>query len=128
MGHFYLCKLLTETLIKTAFESGNISRIISVSSGAQMAAPNPIKSWLIDDTNIQNKTEYGPILNYAFSKACNILFAKEYNDRYYNKNVYAVSLHPGEIYTELDRYMVCINPTITALLKSILFLLGYGLL
>ncbi len=82
-----------------------------------MAAPKHIEQWLISDDKVQDKNAYGPLLNYGFSKACNVLFAKEFNKRYSHKNVYAVSLHPGPICdTKLERNLIIINKFITDIL------------
>eukprot|EP01084_Bolivina_argentea_P008063 15080_1 len=120
IGHYYMTKLLTPMLVKTASNSDNISRVISVSSEGHKNTYNNMRLWLINDNMIQNKSEYSWFWGYGFSKACNILFAKEYNKRYSKQNVYAMSLHPGEIYTELGRHAMVINPTVTAILQEMI--------
>merc|ERR1712244_109297 len=89
-------------MIETATDK-SIGRVIVVASWAQKWSHSPLNDWLMNDALIQNKDTFNSLYNYAFSKVCNILFAKEYNERYKNKNVYAVSIHPGTISTELVR-------------------------
>eukprot|EP01083_Nonionella_stella_P173461 598436_1 len=102
VGHYYLSKLLLPVLIKTA-TNGAIGRVISVASYAHHASPKPLVDWLKNDSLIQDPSQYGVMRLYGLSKACNILFAKEWNERHGKDNVYAVSLHPGTIGTELVR-------------------------
>lgn len=113
VGHFYLTQLLNPILIQTASALNIISRVIVVSSEAHNVAPNPMEPWLKNDNMIQDESEYGMLRLYGFSKACNILFSNEYNERYSDKNVYAVSLHPGGITTELGRNL---NPMIRSVM------------
>ena len=125
IGHFYLTSLLTPILKQTALNEKNgnrkISRVISVSSSAHNMAPKPISDWFINDNLIQNKNEYGQWQNYGLSKAANILFANEYNKRYNNSNIYAISLHPGPIPTDLQRHM---HPILKWLWHKVLAPLG----
>ena len=120
VGHFYLTQLLNPILVQSASASNSISRVISVSSEAHNAAPYPIDPWLRNDAMIQNESNYGLITMYGFSKACNILFSNEYNERYSDENVYAVSLHPGGIATELGRNLSPMIRSILTLFKPLI--------
>jgi len=103
LGHFYLTTLLTNLLLKS-----KPSRVINVSSGAHNQCPNPfidhLKNYL-QKSDGPPKDPYSPWGNYGISKACNILFAREYNRRYQALGITSVSLHPGVIPTDLSRNM-----------------------
>ncbi|KAJ8041755.1 WW domain-containing oxidoreductase [Holothuria leucospilota] len=89
LGHFYLIKLLEETLIQSA-----PSRVVVVASESH-------SSNKLDLTTLSmKKSEYWPILAYGRSKLCNVLMSYETNRRLKDKGVTCVSLHPGNmIYT-----------------------------
>ena len=110
IGHFYLTMGLTPLMQQTAGaikkkSVRSISRVIVVASYAHQFAHKPLTEWLMNDKLIQSPEAFGKlrIESYGFSKACNILFAAEYNKRYLEKGVGAMSLHPGTISTELIR-------------------------
>eukprot|EP01083_Nonionella_stella_P084846 234943_1 len=106
IGHHYLTQLLTSLLIRTAAQSKRISRVIAVSSDAHKNwSPRSLHPWLINDSMVQDATQFGAYNNYGFSKACNVLFAMEYTSRHAKDKVYAVSLGPGPVYTEIARNM-----------------------
>jgi NAD(P)-dependent dehydrogenase (short-subunit alcohol dehydrogenase family) len=99
LSHYYLTRLLTPNLQQTPN-----SRIINLSSIAHNAAPQPFSEWinqhclmpqgpLKDEYSSQGFTEYG------ISKACMILFAREYQKR--NSKIMSVSVHPGDVDTKL---------------------------
>jgi NAD(P)-dependent dehydrogenase (short-subunit alcohol dehydrogenase family) len=90
--HFLLTNLLVDELRK-----GAPSRVVMVSSLLHRRG-----RIFFEDVNL--KTNYEPQLAYAQSKLANILFAKEFNKRWEQKGIKAVSLHPGVIRTELGRY------------------------
>eukprot|EP01084_Bolivina_argentea_P033218 61471_1 len=108
LGHFYLTQRLTDLLIESVSDNG-ISRVINTASGAYMQAPTDINSWLISQDKLKDKNEYSGMRHYGLTKALNIIYAKEYNKRYADKGVYAVSLHPGIIKTGLQRYNFYFN-------------------
>nr|CAG8594058.1 14040_t:CDS:2 [Entrophospora candida]CAG8601672.1 3215_t:CDS:2 [Entrophospora candida] len=86
VGHFYLTKLLLPTI-----EASAPSRIVN----------NGIEFDKINDPNA-----HSPIERYGVSKLSNILFTVELNKRLEGKQVYANSLHPGSIHTELFRGII----------------------
>jgi len=103
LGHFYLTLLLTNVLLQS-----KPSRVINVSSALSSSAPNPfinhLKSY-IQKSDGPPKENYAPMAYYGISKACNLLFAREYNRRYQSLGITSVSLHPGVIPTDLSRNM-----------------------
>ncbi|XXG98402.1 hypothetical protein Hte_004725 [Hypoxylon texense] len=90
LGHFLLFHLLKDALLASASPSFN-SRAISVSSSAHRAG-----SINFDDLMFE-KAEYDPMAAYAQSKLANIHFANEIDRRYQDRNLRAMSLHPGSI-------------------------------
>jgi len=102
IGHFYL----TELLLKKLEESGTReepSRVIALSSVALylFGFDEGIR---FDDLSA-DKT-YSRWERYGQSKLANLLFARELTKRMQERNVIAVSLHPGAIPgTNLSRYM-----------------------
>ena len=55
-----------------------------------------------DDINWEKS--YNPVMAYGQSKLANVLFTNELAKRLENTGVYAYSLHPGSVQTELLRY------------------------
>ncbi|CAJ0634031.1 16564_t:CDS:2 [Entrophospora sp. SA101] len=97
VGHFYLTKLLLPTI-----EASAPSRIVNVSSLAYKFAPEGgIEFDKINDPDAQ-----ASMRRYGVSKLSNILFTVELNKRLEGKQVYANTLHPGAIKTELTRGLV----------------------
>jgi len=104
LGHYYLTRLLIDNLIKTPY-----SRIINVSSIAHNAAPEPFSDWINKHYQLKQgpqKEEYSPqgFKDYGITKACQIIFTYELNNRYKDKLVKSVSLHPGSIDTKIWNY------------------------
>jgi NAD(P)-dependent dehydrogenase (short-subunit alcohol dehydrogenase family) len=91
VGHFLLTNLLIEEL-----KAGAPSRVIMVSALLHLKG-----RIFFEDINLRHN--YSAIMGYCQSKLANILFAKEFNKRWEQKGIKAVSLHPGVINTELTR-------------------------
>ena len=92
LGHFLLTNLLLDLLKKA-----NKSRIVCVSSIAH--------TWCnINWQDINWEKSYNPVMAYGQSKLANVLFTNELAKRLENTGVYAYSLHPGSVQTELLRY------------------------
>mmetsp|Transcript_33066 Transcript_33066/g.28979 ORF Transcript_33066/g.28979 Transcript_33066/m.28979 type:complete len:357 (+) Transcript_33066:84-1154(+) len=108
LGHFYLTERLTPLLKKSA-SATSISRVINTASVAYMGAPGDIKSWLINEDKLADKNEYAPMQQYGLTKACNIIYGKEYNKRNSKDNVYSLSLHPGAIKSGLQAHNTYLN-------------------
>jgi NAD(P)-dependent dehydrogenase (short-subunit alcohol dehydrogenase family) len=93
-GHFMLTALLFPIISKNG-------RIVNHSSGAHhMAAPD------FPFSNIQSETSYDPWVAYGNSKAANLLFTYELNNRLArssdSRGIISVALHPGYTNTNLQ--------------------------
>lgn len=125
VGHFYFTNLIMPKILAAAQKSDKgATRIVSVSSiGTYVSPPRfsdlawekpgselpdaekpnvaPLKqAGLVADDSVA----YLPMAAYGHSKTANILFASELKDRLLEKHgVLGISLHPGEIRTELIR-------------------------
>ena len=107
LGHFYLTTLLTPLLLKCT-----PSRVINLASSAHSQSPkidNIKDNFITQGINCKDgplQKDYGMKgwKNYGLSKACNVLFAREYNRRYQKDGIISVSLHPGVIKTDLGRH------------------------
>eukprot|EP01100_Stratorugosa_tubuloviscum_P002785 TRINITY_DN165_c0_g3_i3.p1 TRINITY_DN165_c0_g3~~TRINITY_DN165_c0_g3_i3.p1 ORF type:complete len:314 (-),score=170.78 TRINITY_DN165_c0_g3_i3:88-1029(-) len=91
-AHFLLTNLLVNKL-----KQGAPSRVICISSIAHERGS-------INFDNINWQHNYHPFFAYASSKLANVLFANEFNKRFSSQGIYANSLHPGVIPTELSRH------------------------
>ena len=99
MGHFALTIGLIPALQAGYKALGKGSRVVNVSSLAHGRQD-------IDFNDINYKTrEYEPWLAYAQSKTANILFTVEFNKRYSKDGIFANSLTPGAVATNLQRNM-----------------------
>ncbi|MCP4038151.1 MAG: SDR family NAD(P)-dependent oxidoreductase [bacterium] len=92
LGHFLLTCLLAPAL-----QAAAASRVVMVSSAGHMAGPMDF-----DDPQFEVR-EYEKFVAYGQSKTANALFALELDRRLHDRGVFAYSLHPGVIMTELAR-------------------------
>eukprot|EP00500_Bicosoecida_sp_ms1_P009561 CAMPEP_0203816630 /NCGR_PEP_ID=MMETSP0115-20131106/16952_1 /ASSEMBLY_ACC=CAM_ASM_000227 /TAXON_ID=33651 /ORGANISM="Bicosoecid sp, Strain ms1" /LENGTH=346 /DNA_ID=CAMNT_0050725537 /DNA_START=75 /DNA_END=1111 /DNA_ORIENTATION=+ len=93
LGHFLLTELLLPTL-----RANQPSRIVNLSSSAHAWC----KHW--DDATVPPTREgYSGTSNYGVSKVSNIFFTRELNRRNVGTGVSAYAVHPGVIYTNLQR-------------------------
>ncbi len=100
LGHFLFTGLLAPALVAAAAESGQDSRVISLSSaGHRFGEVN------FDDPNYEQR-DYDKWVAYGQSKTANALFAVGLDTRLRARGVRAFAVHPGVIMTELSRYMV----------------------
>lgn len=98
LGHFLLFQLLKPTMLASSAPSFN-SRVVSVSSYGHRYSPIRF-----GDYNFE-KEAYEPQAAYGQSKTANIYLAN-YIDRHYGaKGLHATSLHPGGIWTGLQKYV-----------------------
>ncbi|KAJ3007588.1 hypothetical protein HKX48_009043 [Thoreauomyces humboldtii] len=98
LGHFLFFQLLKPLLLASATPEF-ASRVVSVSSMGHRSSPV-----LLDDYNFE-KRAYDPWVAYGQSKTANIHFANQVERLYGEKNLHALSLHPGGIETPLQRHL-----------------------
>lgn len=101
LGHFLLGVLLAPTL----------GRLVSLSSRGHSFADVDLDDWNFE------RTPYDPFVAYGRAKTANALFAVGFQQRYGDRGVLALSVHPGGIHTELGRHMT--RETIDSLMKRI---------
>ncbi|MEU7584905.1 SDR family NAD(P)-dependent oxidoreductase [Micromonospora sp. NPDC049230] len=94
LGHFALATGLRQAL---AADGG--ARIVSVSSAAHLRSPV-----VFEDIQYERR-EYEPWQAYGQSKTANVLFAVEASRRWADDGIFANSLMPGAIQTNLQRYV-----------------------
>ena len=100
LGHFLLTELLLEKLIISA-----PSRIVNVSSVAIDGLPgNKPPSINFEDLNFENR-KYNRAEAYAQSKLANCLYANNLSRRLSGKGVTAISIHPGWVRSNLERFV-----------------------
>jgi WW domain-containing oxidoreductase len=94
-GHFVLCKLLLDKILKS-----NDARVVMVSSESHRS---PAK--LDFDHFPLSQLTFSSLKAYGQAKLCNVLFANELQRRYGKRGLSACSLHPGAlITTDIGRY------------------------
>ena len=104
LGHFYLTKLLMETLVKSK------ARVINISSDAyKLPKPEEFTVEIFEGDNPRiaqpdNKPQgmVHDLHKYGDSKLCNVYFTKELVVRH--PELQSVSLHPGTILTNIQRH------------------------
>ncbi|KAL6915370.1 hypothetical protein FSST1_006865 [Fusarium sambucinum] len=116
LGHFLLFQLLKSTLLTSSTPEFN-SRVVSVSSAAHRDGQINL-----DDLNWE-KVEYNAWAAYGQAKLANIHFANELDRRYGKLGLHSWSLHPGGIFTPLQKYIpnaeeVMQHPSVKKMLKS----------
>ena len=107
--HFYLFQLLRDKLLQQDFPC----RVVSLSSNIHTLANLDVKDLHYRIQKYNPLFAYGMIvfimtailkLRLANSKLANMLFAKEVADQMAEKKICALSVHPGVIITNLQRY------------------------
>lgn len=101
MAHFLLFQLLKPLLIKSAKESGSLSRVINLSSaGHRFSGIN------FDDMYWDKHPEnYNKWQSYGQSKTANVYMASSITRHYGSQGLVGLSVHPGGIWTELGRHL-----------------------
>ena len=115
LGHFYFTNLLLD-LIKSSAPS----RIVNVSSTGH-------KGVELDFNDLQSEKSFSSFNVYRKSKLANCLFTIELAKRLKDSNVTVVSLHPGEIKTEINRPREGVTfglGVLRAVFKPLIYLLG----
>ena len=94
LGHFLLTARLMPALL-----AADSARVVNLSSaGHKFGAMN------LDDPNYQSR-DYNKWVAYGESKTANVLFTVGMEQRFGDRGVHALAVHPGVIMTELSRHM-----------------------
>ncbi|KAJ9157657.1 Short chain dehydrogenase family protein [Pleurostoma richardsiae] len=96
LAHFTLTALLLPALLRSSTPAFN-SRVVAVSSSSHRYS-----SVHLDDVNLT--ASYDPYLAYGQSKTANIWMALRLERLYGGRGVHALSLHPGGIWSGLQKY------------------------
>ncbi|KAI0868021.1 putative short-chain dehydrogenase [Hypoxylon argillaceum] len=96
LAHFLLFQLLLPILLSSSTPSFN-SRVINVTSGAHKGS-----RIIFDNPNLEGI--YNPRMAYSQSKTANILMANSIERLYGDSGVHGLSVHPGCISTNLQKY------------------------
>ncbi|KAF4619006.1 hypothetical protein G7Y89_g14843 [Cudoniella acicularis] len=100
---FLFTKILTPILIKTAkTASAGSVRVVWVSSSA---AENFAPENGVDLDNLDYKKDKSTTYKYGVSKAGNVYHSREYARYYGKEGIISVPLNPGNLKTELQRYV-----------------------
>ncbi|TRM58919.1 hypothetical protein BD626DRAFT_437660 [Schizophyllum amplum] len=114
LGHFYLTKLLLPTLLSTAKATGTDVRVVNTSSSAQVFVKTIDFNTLKDGPARQKWT---PQNLYQQSKFGNIVHANELARRYGDQGLIASSLNPGNLQSNLTRY---IHPVMAKIIEIVM--------
>jgi NAD(P)-dependent dehydrogenase (short-subunit alcohol dehydrogenase family) len=98
-GHFLLSALLAPNLVAGAKRSGNVSRLVSLSSIGHRRAPMNF-----DDPHFRSHP-YDKWESYGQAKTANALFAVGFDKRFRDLGVRANAVMPGGIFTPLQRHL-----------------------
>ncbi|KAH9849462.1 NAD(P)-binding protein [Lenzites betulinus] len=102
VGHFYLMELLMPALIAGVQSSpDHHTRIITTSSGGAYLGSMRFETF--KDSPARRKTATGSL--YYQSKLGNTIVAHQTAKRYADKSIIAISVNPGNIRTDLGRYL-----------------------
>lgn len=101
LAHFYLFMCLKDHLLAGAKASPDFaSRVVNVSSTGHRMSPV-----ILDDVNLEAEGRYSPWVGYGNSKSANIWMANQLDRLYGAKGIHGYSVHPGGIWTPLQRYV-----------------------
>ncbi|RIB21626.1 hypothetical protein C2G38_2077737, partial [Gigaspora rosea] len=93
VGHFLFTKSLLPKI-----KASQQARIVNVSSRNHFFVEGGIEFEKLSDPDALDATQ-----RYSLSKLANILFTNELNKRYLEERIYATSLHPGLVDTQMSR-------------------------
>nr|GAT61357.1 NAD(P)-binding protein [Mycena chlorophos] len=115
LGHFYLTKLLLPTLITTAKDSGKPTRVVNTSS---LVLEGAAKFDFATFKESPARAKLGTSGLYQQSKFGNAVFSAELHRRYAEQGIVSIALNPGNIMTNLGRYL---SPGFLRILKYIVY-------
>ncbi|KAF8861672.1 NAD(P)-binding protein [Acephala macrosclerotiorum] len=109
LSHFLLFSLLKGTMLKSSTPDFH-SRVVTVSSIGHAAGEVQFGNY-----NFGDGKDYTPWAGYGQSKTANIYMTNEIENRYGEKGLHGISLHPGGMWTGLQKY---VSPETLAQWKS----------
>ncbi|MCJ1396479.1 hypothetical protein MMC18_009369 [Xylographa bjoerkii] len=98
LAHFLFFCLVKDTMIASSTPQFH-SRVVNVSSSGHMAGEVQFDNYGFESGN------YSPWAGYGQSKTANIYMANEIETRYGSKGLHGLSLHPGGIWTGLQKFI-----------------------
>jgi NAD(P)-dependent dehydrogenase (short-subunit alcohol dehydrogenase family) len=98
LAHFWFFCLLKDTMLASSTPEFN-SRVVNVSSTGHMAGEVQFGNYAFEDGS------YTPWKGYGQSKTANIYMANEIENRFGAKGLHGYSLHPGGIWTGLQKFI-----------------------
>jgi len=98
LAHFLFFCLVKDTMIASSTPQFH-SRVVNVSSSGHMAGEVQFDNYAFESGN------YTPWAGYGQSKTANIYMANEIETRYGSKGLHGLSLHPGGIWTGLQKFV-----------------------
>lgn len=102
LGHFLLFALLREMMLVSVSAEFHC-RVIGVTSSAHRGAVIPLGD--MSQIGIDEKGEYNGRTAYGQSKLANIYMVNEIERRYGRQGVHGLSVHPGGIFTGLQKHV-----------------------
>lgn len=98
LAHFLFFNLVKDVMLKSSTPDFH-SRVVNVSSMGHLGG-----EVIFDDYGFE-KIEYSPWKGYSQSKTANIYMANEIENRYGAQGLHGLSLHPGGIWTGLQKFI-----------------------
>ena len=98
LAHFLFFNLLKETMIASSTPEFQ-SRVVNLSSSGHLAGEVQFGNYGFEKGN------YSPWAGYGQAKTANIYMANEIENRYGKQGLHGLSLHPGGIWTGLQKYV-----------------------
>ncbi|KAJ7750441.1 NAD-P-binding protein [Mycena maculata] len=123
LGHFYLTKLLPQLTAAAQSSPDGKARVINTSSMGHMVFNPSLDFDTFKDGPARKKLDEKKL--YGQSKFGNVVFSNELARRYVNQGIVSISLHPGNIKTDLSRHS---SPAERALANWMLYPVSLGVL
>ena len=116
LGHFLLAELMRPWMIKAQRESHKPARIVNVSSKLHRMG-----KICQDDPHLKLNENFNSLAAYSQSKLAQVMFAKECNKKF-DGVIRSVSVHPGEVLTDVVRSLPSIIQKLYKLIMQIFLL------